>query len=175
MGKAPAFQFYVKDWLSDIELQMTSASTRGIWMNFLCHMWSSRIRGELQLSEDQFIKFGNCSKGEMEIFLKENEALGFCYIKCNSNGNSIIRNRRMYKEEKSKELNRLRQKRYYYKNKPNAEPNADITPPSPSPSPIIKKSGFKKPFKNPQDDYRHYPDAEEVLRKKGMWPPKKAS
>jgi len=80
----------------------------------------------------------------MALFLKEAEALGFCYTKRQPNGDITLRNRRMYKEAKSQELNRLRQKRYYDKHKPNGKPDVKLHPlsPSPSPSPINKYSLF---------------------------------
>ena len=39
MGKAPAFQFYARDWLTDPELKMVSYQTKGIWIDLLCIMW----------------------------------------------------------------------------------------------------------------------------------------
>ena len=38
-NKSPAFQFYPKDYLSDINVQVMSLSERGAYMNLLCHEW----------------------------------------------------------------------------------------------------------------------------------------
>jgi hypothetical protein len=38
MGKNPAFQFYPKDWRSDIELQSCSLEARGLWIELICLM-----------------------------------------------------------------------------------------------------------------------------------------
>lgn len=43
----PAFQFYPKDWLSDTGLRCCSPAARGLWMDMLCIMWSSPVRGAL--------------------------------------------------------------------------------------------------------------------------------
>ena len=40
MNKAPAFQFYVKDWLSDINVLTMSAEERGVYIMLLCLDWN---------------------------------------------------------------------------------------------------------------------------------------
>lgn len=135
-GKAPADQFYWGDWLRDAELQMACSATRGIWANALGHMWFAKTRGELVGTEAKLAPFLNATSEEFAVFLEEAEALGFCYVSRNSNGNLTIRNRRMYRKGKEQESNRLRQQRYYEKHKP----NKDLTTPSPSPSPLKKKT-----------------------------------
>lgn len=49
--KAPAFQFYVMDWLTDSELRCCSREARAIWVDILCHMHLSRIRGKLVIND----------------------------------------------------------------------------------------------------------------------------
>lgn len=148
MGKAPASQFYWADWMNDVELQKASASSRGIWINALCRMWFSRVKGELSGDQNQLIQLLNCTAQEFNLFMSEIETLNFGYSvrktlgsqNPNDDINAIItlRNRRMYREGMSQEQNRLRQKRFYEKHQPNAEPNAssnaDITPLSSSSS-----------------------------------------
>lgn len=52
-SKAPAFQFYPKDWLSNSRLRLVSPSSRGVWIGFLCLMWSeSNKQGYLLIGDD---------------------------------------------------------------------------------------------------------------------------
>ncbi len=48
MGKAPAFQFYVSDWM--IDTRTLSLSAKGAWIDLLCAMWHSQTRGMLSLT-----------------------------------------------------------------------------------------------------------------------------
>lgn len=49
--KSPAFQFYVMDWLTDSELRCCSHVARAIWVDILCHMHLSRMRGKLVIND----------------------------------------------------------------------------------------------------------------------------
>lgn len=136
MGKAPAFQFYVKDWLSDPQLRLASPSTRGIWIDLLCYMWEAPERGKLIISNEGLMKLTGANNGDIEQFFKEANQLSFCDICVTNNGMSQICNRRMYREAKSKEYNRLRQKKYR-----EAHPsNGKVTPPSSTPTPSSTSS-----------------------------------
>lgn len=152
MGKAPADQFYWADWLRDVELQLASTSSRGIWANALCHMWFAKARGELEGTREKLALLCNCKLDEFDQFWNEAEALGFCYTKRNPNGLLTVRNRRMYRKAKEQENNRLRQQRYYEKHKDDPQPNANIPPPSSSSSPssssILKKETHIKKEKH---------------------------
>lgn len=148
MGKAPADQFYYGDWLRDIELQRSSACTKGVWMQALANMWFANPRGELTESKEELTKLLMVKPEEFDTFLSDVETLGFCYTSRNPNGLITIRNRRMYREEKEREKNRLRQQRYYEKHKPNDAPNGksdgNLTPPSSSSSSTSKKERNNK-------------------------------
>lgn len=130
MGKAPADQFYWNDWLSDVELQSACSATRGIWMNALCRMWFSQTRGELTGTRETLPRILNCTEQEFDRFCDEAQSLSFCYFSVTDNKNVTLRNRRMFREAKDKELNRLRQQRHRDKHKS----NGDVTPPSSSSS-----------------------------------------
>ena len=132
MGKAPADQFYWNDWISDVELQSCCSATRGIWMNALCRMWFAKPRGELTMPTERYPYFLNCTLDEFKQFEQDAQALGFCEVSHNTNGNLTVRNRRMYRRGKDQESGRLRQQRYYDKHKDDSPPNGDITPPSSS-------------------------------------------
>lgn len=130
MGKSPAKQWYWSDWLNDVELQAATASTRGIWMNALCRMWHSRSRGELTGTREKLLGLLNCTSSEFDQFLADAHETRFCDISVTDNERVTLRNRRMCREEKDRENNRLRQERHRDKRKNNDE----ITPPSSSSS-----------------------------------------
>lgn len=146
MGKRPAFQFYPNDWMHDVELQSCSSSTRGIWINALCLMWWSRVRGEITAPKEKLIEMLNCKPEEFELFLAEQKRYIFCKIMLH-NDLVTLRNRRMYLEQKDRENTRLRVQKHRMKR----NGNADVTAPSPIPSPIpstkvLIKENSKKIF-----------------------------
>lgn len=134
MGKAPAFQFYVRDWLSDPELRMASASSRGIWIDCLAYMWEARQRGMLVFHRDNLHRLVGCTKSEADLFLHEATTLNFADVTfCNSDVTLV--NRRMLRDEKHRANTRLRVQRY----RSNVPCNDDVTPPSSSSSSSSKK------------------------------------
>jgi hypothetical protein len=130
MGKAPAFQFYVKDWLTDVELQSASAASRGVWINALCLMWESRTRGVIRGTPATLARMLNCTPEELALFLRENDSLKFADV-TDCHGEITLSNRRMVKEQKVRDGDRIRQER----KRSHDACHADITHPSSSPSP----------------------------------------
>ena len=164
-GKAPAFQFYVKDWLSSPDLRMCSCSTKGIWIDLLCYMWESRDRGEVEGMFPQFLKLTGSSEGELNVFFKEADLYGFCDVVTDSNGSITITNRRMSREEKSKKSNRMRQQKHRDNAKVTPDSNKKVTAPSSlaSPSPKEKTSnGF-------DDFWKLYPKKIEKKKCLAIW------
>ena len=49
--KLPAIQFYTGDWMKDHALRACSLEARGLWMDMLCLMHDSSMRGHLILAE----------------------------------------------------------------------------------------------------------------------------
>jgi len=139
MAKSPAFQFYVKDWLSDPQLKMASHSTKGIWVDMLCYMWDAPERGELVGTEEQIIRLLGAKEGDFRLFCDEAKTLAFCYFSVTDSLLVTVRNRRMFREEKERENNRIRQGRFRSKR----QSNEKVTAPSPSPSPKRKKKKEK--------------------------------
>lgn len=132
MGKAPAFQFYVKDWLSDPLLRQASFPSRGIWIDMLCYMWWSDTRGCLSGTVGGLSRMIGCSLEEMSKFLSEAIALKFASVTCNGDVTDVtnfvtVCNRRMEREEKDRENTRLRVAKH--RSKPSC--NGDVTLPSP--------------------------------------------
>lgn len=61
MGKLPAFLFYPRDWLTDANLRRCSPGARSLWIDLLCIMWETDIRGVLSTdgepwSDDEIAK-----------------------------------------------------------------------------------------------------------------------
>lgn len=139
MGKAPAFQFYVRDWLADPELRMASHSTKGVWIDILCFMWEASTRGELTGTRDQLRKLVGATEADIDLFFTEAKTLNFADVtECNKI--VTLKNRRMYSEYKDRQNTRLRVKRHRLKR----ECNSDVTVTSSSSSsntPYIPQKG----------------------------------
>ncbi len=115
MKKVPAFQFYIKDWLSDPQLKMASFSAKGMWIYLLCFMWECPERGKISGTKAQIMKVLGATEIELNQFLTEAKTLNFCDVtKCNDgcNDNVTIINRRMHREWKEKENTRLRVQKF---------------------------------------------------------------
>jgi len=52
MGKAPAFMFYVMDWVIDLEAH--PLDIEGAWIRIICMMWRSKTKGVLEKSLTQW-------------------------------------------------------------------------------------------------------------------------
>lgn len=141
MGKNPAFQFYIKDWLSDPQLKMVSFQTKGLWVDFLCYLWESPDRGTLSAAPEKFCQMLGCSQAEWDQFYTEASVTKFADV-TNRNGIVTITNRRMYREEKERKNTRLRVERFRQKQVCNATSNDSVMALSPSPSP------YPSPIKN---------------------------
>lgn len=50
-GKSPAFQFYPKDWLTDIHIKMMSNAESGLYFTILCHDWLENGLTEQELND----------------------------------------------------------------------------------------------------------------------------
>ena len=147
MGKAPAFQFYVKDWLGDPQLQMASSSSRGIWINALCFMWEAPERGKIVGEKLSMARMLLANNGDFDHFLEEAQLLQFCDVSVTETSrvtecSKIVTliNRRMFRDGKEKENHRLRQERYRQKSKCDAK----VTGLSSSSSSSSKKENIKR-------------------------------
>jgi hypothetical protein len=145
MGKAPAFQFYVKDWLSDPELQCVSASTKGIWIDALCYMWEAPERGRLTGTIEELGKLLRATNGDFSKFLEDLKHHKFAEVTFDDKELTLI-NRRMFREQKGKENHILRQKRYKERQKIDTEltPPSSSSSPSPIPNLINISQNFEK-------------------------------
>lgn len=143
MGKAPAFQFYVRDWLADPQLRMASASTRGIWIDLLCYMWEAPVRGEISGTHEELRRLLNVDNDVYNLWITEAEKLQFCTVIIRDK-NVIVQNRRMFRDANAKINHALAQDRYRERQKSDRE----VTPPSSSSS-----STSKNINKNSQSEF----------------------
>lgn len=120
----------MKDWLSDPELQCVSASSRGMWIDALCYMWEAPERGKLAGTPEEMAKLLRATNGDFTQFMNDVKRHKFATVTIRDNEVTLI-NRRMFREQKSKENHALRQDKYRVRQKSDNE----VTPPSPSPSP----------------------------------------
>ncbi|MBU4175528.1 MAG: hypothetical protein KKB90_07965 [Actinobacteria bacterium] len=104
-GKPPSFQFYVNDYLGSKIMGCCSAS-RGIWICFLCHMWSSEQRGILVGTLKELQSLGHCTKKELLTLLDENMRLNFAIVESHIDDENhsspaiyTITSRRMVRDE----------------------------------------------------------------------------
>lgn len=149
-GKAPAIQWYYKDWLSDRKLQLASASTRGIWMNILMYMIDCSLDGEecehgelANLDIDKITRLGSCSKPEAELFIEESLELKFCDICVTRHGVVSVMSRRLKRDEKNRRDAR-RRKREQREREVQKQGVTEKSQKSPSPSPFPTPSPINK-------------------------------
>ncbi len=147
-GKAPAFQFYVRDWLADPQLRMASHSTKGIWIDLLCFMWEAPEKGLLTGTEIQLAKMVGATEEDFALFLDEAVTLKFANVTL-SNKKVTLENRRMVRDQNTREKTRLRVQRY----RGNAPSNDEVTPPSSSSS---SSSPSKNPPNPPDENYKSF-------------------
>ncbi len=150
MAKPPAFMFYVRDWLTDSELQKCSLSVRGMWIDMLCHMWLNApydtpldppqhtphdtpydtpqqgvlIGGIKALSSSLHMHHNSLRK-----FIREAAEHPFCDITFNSKtGVYAIVNRRMARESTKRRAHAESQQRYRDRQKDTPGDESVITP-----------------------------------------------
>lgn len=144
-GKAPAFQFYAKDWVSDEELRLASLSTRGIWIDILCYIFLSKKGGKMDINTHKIIKLTGATIEEAKTFIREAKDLDFCDTSVTHNGNLTIYNRRMVREEKAREKNRIRQQMHRDKRRRNTDViHQNGGAPSPTPTPTPSPTPYKE-------------------------------
>lgn len=125
MAKAPAFQFYVRDWLSDPLLRQASLVSRGIWIDLLCYMWMKPDRdGKFETTPLRLAKMvcgGSINEslhflndlwdlefGDMEF----DEKVSFPITEENNNTKITLINRRMYNDYLTRKGGRERQAKF---------------------------------------------------------------
>lgn len=113
MGKNPAFQFYPNDWTRDLEEH--PLEIEGAWIRICCKLWWSETRGKLTKSPLQWARVLRVTEDKaMEILnYIQSEKIGKIpqdLSQCNDI--VTVMSRRMVRDNKERELTRLRVKRY---------------------------------------------------------------
>ena len=84
--KLPAFQFYPGDWMKDPALRACSCPSRGLWIDMICLMHESPVRGHLvlptgiPLTNIQLSRIVGLSQEETVEYLTELEMAGVLSI-----------------------------------------------------------------------------------------------
>lgn len=155
IGKNPAFQFYVKDWLSDPELRPCSSSTRGIWIDMLCYMkWDTKQNGTLRAQYDDFIRMLSTTKQDFDKFIEEAKKYRFCDISVTVTGGNkyvTVINRRILREANERENTRLRVQKHR-RNKDMKRYRNESVQNTPSPSPVTTPLSSKEDTLKSTDD-----------------------
>lgn len=135
--KQPAMMFYSGDWLKDPAVRRASLTTRAIWVDLLMFMHAGNLGGEISGTVDSLARMVGATIEEMELFLEEAETFGIAELSVTRNAEITaghkkvtVINRRMKRENKTKEGNRMRQTKHRNKRSGNGE----VTPPSSSSS-----------------------------------------
>ena len=121
MGKNPAFQFYPNDWARDLEEH--TLEIEGAWIRICCKLWWSDTRGKLTKTVLQWSRILRVSVEDTIRILTyiKNESIG--KISCDfheCNDFVTVISRRMERDEKERESNRLRVKKFREKQECNA-------------------------------------------------------
>jgi len=162
-GKAPAPQFYVKDWSSDFKLQSCSHSTKGIWMDILCHMIWEKTGGVIEDEYENLKRTLRATTSDFDFFLVEAERHKFCDIfrtcrNLSQESPEIIRiiNRRIFREEKKRESDRLRKQKQRCVQDDSEQIPKKVTRHSPTPSPSPPPKSIAKADKSVSSDNKHW-------------------
>lgn len=128
-NKAPADQFYFDDFY--VDLSEHPLEIVGAWALILCKLWKSDTRGKLKKTLTQWSRIlGVDSTRALSILIYiKSEKIGDIPENLTDSNANITQQitvicRRQVRDEKKRENNRIRQRKYYEKHKDDAEPNA---------------------------------------------------
>lgn len=130
MGKAPAFQFYVLDYMDDAD--GLTASSNGIWIRMLCKLHRAPRRGEVTARMDAWCRKCNCTLAELDQFIEENAVENVANL-TKHDGKLTVVSRRMERERKEREQANKRQREYEARKRqsnPLTDPDENVTSPS---------------------------------------------
>ena len=77
--KAPAFQFYARDWLSDLRLRLLDHEAKGMLVDLLCHQW---LEGHLPSDDKSIARLLGVSTRKWRATRSRLE----CHFQLNGNG-----------------------------------------------------------------------------------------
>ena len=103
MSKAPAFQFYAGDWLSDGRVSMLTLEAQGIYLRLLCHQW---LEGSLPLYPQNISKISRIHQRKFSRNWKHLEQ--FFPVISLENGDEVRCNIRLMEQRKAYEERHLK-------------------------------------------------------------------
>lgn len=109
-GKLPWMKFYPADWSQDTT--PLSLAGRGAWITIVCAMWRSAGRGKISMPLAGFCRLLGTTEAEASSVIDELIKTGICNAVTGHDKNITLTCRRMVREEKHRNSNALRQKRY---------------------------------------------------------------
>jgi uncharacterized protein YdaU (DUF1376 family) len=181
MAKAPAFQFYVADYMQDT--RMVSLAARGAWMDLLCTMWRSQNRGQVTSTIIGYARLFGCTVEQAQSVIDELIESGVCNSVTERDGKVTLKNRRMSREAKGRENANIRQQKYRERHGDagnngtgDAQSNAEVTPPSSSSSSYSPNGEADTPppegvsHKKPPDPRTKHPAIQAVRRHLKSYP-----
>jgi len=130
-AKAPAFQFYPKDFLTDEHVRLMSLQERGAYITLLCQCWTE---GTLPADSERLARLCGVPSA---AFRKLWPALEPCFRPASREDNRLVHPR----------LERERQKQRAYRKKQaenGKKGGRPITQDKPTANPILSQSGFPK-------------------------------
>jgi len=116
MSKLPYMQFYPGDWIQDT--RALSLAAKGTWIDLLCAMWRSQNRGTLTLPIVGYSRLIGADAEQAQRAIKELTDMQICDTRTECNGDVTLICRRMIKDERERDLTRLRVQNHR---------NADVT------------------------------------------------
>ena len=108
MDKRVAEPFYMKDWLSDLELQSADLATRGAWIQTLCAMWLDKT-DRVTKTADQLARFWGCERAEVERILGVLASQKICTVTVRHDNITLV-SRRLSRRTKARNSAAKRQK-----------------------------------------------------------------
>jgi len=120
MGKNPAFQFYPNDWARDLEEH--PLEIEGAWIRICCKLWWSTKRGSVTRALQQWARILREPLEKTLYVLQYIQAENIGYVtpglqnftpeNLDCNVSVTVESRRMTRDEKDRELTRLRVKKF---------------------------------------------------------------
>lgn len=108
MSKLPWMNFHTGDWLKDPKLSMCLPATRGIWADAIACMHEDSRSGTLSGTPCQLARALRCTESDLMSAIMDLQTTGAANI-TERHGIITLTNRRMFREAKEREDNRLRQ------------------------------------------------------------------
>lgn len=132
MAKLPSFQFYPGDWLKDPALRSCSRSARGTFMDVLCLLFESEVRGVAVVNNKPLTESQICYAlgGDPTVVVDLSELLNSGVLKRRDDG--AIFSARMIRDEEMRQL-KAKAGRKGMKQRYNRPSNTRLTPPVTAP------------------------------------------